>query len=133
MKEFAMPDLAPPFMPPKRIAEARAIATGGEWFAGCPEARCRAEGRCSGALRRFHAGGARCYPTCLKVVLEALLAGDACGEPQNDAMQAILARDEGYWAAVEKGGDRTPADTAVLLLFMTALAEPIGESRVEAT
>jgi hypothetical protein len=126
-KGFAVPKLAPPAMPPRRVAEARQIASDGRWFVNCPEARCRAEGRCHGRLRRFHPGGPRCYPTCFKVALEALFAGHDRTDEQDDQLEAILAHDEGYWATIEGRGNGEASHSAILLMFLHVLAVPIGE------
>ena len=130
-----MPKLAPPFMPPHRIAEARDIATGGRWFQNCPEKRCRLAKSCRGELRRFRHGGPRCYPTCLKVVLESILAGHDSTPDQTEQYCEILAHDEAYWSVMEHGpgfGDLAPA-TPVLFYFMSVLAKPVAESAALST
>ena len=124
-----MTTLAPPFMPAKRIADARKVAREGEWFRGCPEGRCRDGQRCCGSLRRFHENGPRCYPTCLKLALTALLArhagDDAPDDARDEAFQDILAHDEAYWATIEGREVAEPSRSAVLFFFLTALAEEV--------
>jgi hypothetical protein len=74
-----------------------------------------------------HPGGPRCYPTCLKVVLQAQFAGDRRSPEQEDQLQDILAHDEGYWATVEGRGNGEASHSAILFYFMHVLAKPIRE------
>ena len=126
-KPVPMPRRIPPHMNVRRVAEMRVAATEGLWFTNCPEGRCREREECCGGLRRFHPGGPRCYPTCLKLVLEAILAGPERSPEQADAYQDILAHDEGFWATLEGRDGGQESGTALQLLFLDVLALPPGE------
>ena len=121
-----MSKLAPPFMPPKRVAEAREIATGAKWFVNCPEMRCRAEGRCSGALRKFHDGGPRCYPSCLKLALSVVLDQESASAEDHEALRMLFDEDEAFWAGFDNPnvGD---CPSAGLIDVLVVLAEPVPE------
>lgn len=109
-----------------RIAEAREAATESNWFAGCPEERCRAAGRCCGAVRRLEPDGPRCYPTCMRLAMAACLDTEFTADDRA-ALEDMLECDPHYdpdWSE-ETADDEAPESSAMLTVsLMLTLSTP---------
>lgn len=89
-----LPVLAEPEpMHPGRVPRFRLDATEAGWHNLCSEPRCVSAGRCSGPLRRIGLGP-RCYPSCARMVLGAVLDPENATPLEQELVSAMMGFDD---------------------------------------